>query len=124
MARNEKADPNDDEVDDGRDSYPDDLGPTLHTLRNAAGLTLDHLAATADLSQSFLSQIENGRALPSLLALHRIAHALGTTTYDLLQPAAVPSSLVRRSEGRRFALADGATVRWLTAGTDRRLAIM
>jgi quercetin dioxygenase-like cupin family protein len=37
------------------------------------------LATKADLSQPFLSQVENGRARPSLTSLHRIADALDTT---------------------------------------------
>ena len=36
-------------------------------------------AAKAKLSQPFLSQIERGRARPSMPSLHRIAAALGTT---------------------------------------------
>ena len=122
MAANAKTGVAEDAQDE-RDPYPDDLGPTLRALRKAAGLTLEELAATADLSQPFLSQIENGRALPSLLALHRVAHSLGTSTYDLLQPGSVSGSLVRRKEGMRFALTDGATAHWLTSGTDHRLAM-
>ena len=106
-----------------KDPYPDDLGPTLRTLRKAAGLTLEQLAEKAELSQPFLSQIENGRALPSLAALHRVARSLGTSTHAILQPDLGAQSLVRRGSGPQFILADGATSRWLVSGADHRLAL-
>ena len=56
-----------------------ELGHTIRERRRALSLTLVELAAQVGLSQPFLSQIENGRARPSLMSLHRIAEALGTT---------------------------------------------
>ena len=109
--------------EDSPTDYPEGLGPELRALRKAGGLTLEQLAGLADLSQPFLSQIENGRALPSLLALHRIAQSLGTSTYAILQPASRGESLVRHGSGKRFVLADGATSRWLTSGHNRHLAM-
>lgn len=97
------------------------LGPAVRRLRRAAGLTLMELADQANLSQPFLSQIENNQAMPSLLALHRVAIALGTSTYALLEPTPEKFSLVRAKEGRRFALADGATVRFLASGSSHRM---
>jgi transcriptional regulator with XRE-family HTH domain len=55
------------------------LGRAIRERRKAQALTLVDLAGKADLSQPFLSQIENGRARPSLMSLHRIAEALDTT---------------------------------------------
>lgn len=97
------------------------LGPTVRKLRRAAGLTLMELAEQVDLSQPFLSQIETNQAMPSLLALHRVACALGTSTHALLEPIPQDISLVRSKEGRRFALADGATVRFLVSGSGHRM---
>lgn len=97
------------------------LGPTVRRLRRAAGLTLTELAEQVDLSQPFLSQIETNQAMPSLLALHRVASALGTSTHALLEPTPQDVSLVRAKEGRRFALADGATVRFLVSGAGHRM---
>jgi len=97
------------------------LGHKLRRLRKAACLTLMELAAQADLSQPFLSQIENGQAMPSLMALHRLAIALGTSTHAILEPIPQAISLVRSGEGRLFALADGATVRFLVSGSGHRL---
>ena len=55
------------------------LGKAIRERRLARDLTLVELAAEVDLSQPFLSQVENGRARPSMMSLYRIAHSLGTT---------------------------------------------
>jgi transcriptional regulator with XRE-family HTH domain len=55
------------------------LGQAIRKRRLARELTLLQLAAEVDLSQPFLSQVENGRARPSMMSLYRIAHSLGTT---------------------------------------------
>jgi transcriptional regulator with XRE-family HTH domain len=64
------------------------LGPALRAARRARGMTLTELASAAELSQPFLSQLELGRAQPSMRSLHRIAEALGTTQQQLLAAAA------------------------------------
>jgi transcriptional regulator with XRE-family HTH domain len=55
------------------------LGSAIRKRRLSKVLTLVDLASKAGLSQPFLSQVENGRARPSLMSLHRIADALDTT---------------------------------------------
>ena len=60
------------------------LGGRLRDFRHASGLTLDGLASEAGLSQSYLSDVERGRRLPSLEALDTCAVALGTTVASLL----------------------------------------
>jgi len=64
------------------EAHPDPwagLGAALRERRLADGLTLVELAERVGLSQPFLSQIENGRARPSMSSLARLATALGTT---------------------------------------------
>jgi transcriptional regulator with XRE-family HTH domain len=55
------------------------LGQAIRDRRLSKQLTLVDLAAKAGLSQPFLSQVETGRARPSLMSLHQIADALDTT---------------------------------------------
>ena len=86
-------------------------------------MTMQELADRCDLSQPFLSQIENSRAMPSLFALHRVAQALGTTTVALLEPAFSEITLVRADEGEAFFLVEGASTRFLTPGEGRRLEV-
>lgn len=105
----------------GAESVAPQLGPTLRQRRKAAGMTMQELADRCGLSQPFLSQIENCRAMPSLYALHRVAQALGTTTVGLLDPAYSEVTLVRADEGHSFMLFEGATTRFLTPGEGHRL---
>jgi len=53
-----------------------DLGEKLRTARVSQNLSLRELAARAEVSASLLSQIENGKANPSVRSLHSIADAL------------------------------------------------
>ena len=103
------------------ESVASQLGPALRQRRKAAGMTMQELADRCGLSQPFLSQIENSRAMPSLFALHRVAQALGTTTVGLLDPALSEVTLVRADEGEAFFLAEGATTRFLTPGEGHRM---
>jgi quercetin dioxygenase-like cupin family protein len=69
-----------------RDGHGDDwqrLGAAIRELRHRSGLTMVALAAAAELSQPFLSQVENGRARPSMESLYRLARALDTTPQAL-----------------------------------------
>ena len=84
-------------------------------------MTMQELADRCGLSQPFLSQIENSRAMPSLYALHRVAQALGTTTVGLLDPAFSEVTLVRADAGEFFRLFEGARTRFLTPGEGHRL---
>lgn len=60
------------------------LGARIRALRTARGMTLTRAAAEAELSHSFLSQVERGLERLSMASLFRIARALGTTQQALL----------------------------------------
>lgn len=60
------------------------LGARIRVLRKQRGLTLTQAAAQAELSHSFLSQVERGLERLSMASLFRIARALQTTQQDLL----------------------------------------
>lgn len=60
------------------------IGERIKQLRKEKNLTLRELAKKADISISFLSDIENGRSKPSLERLKAIAEALDTTVSYLL----------------------------------------
>jgi XRE family transcriptional regulator, regulator of sulfur utilization len=55
------------------------LGPAVRRLREARGLSLRALGELTGFSASFLSQVENGQASPSIASMERIAGALGVT---------------------------------------------
>lgn len=98
------------------------LGRSLRARRKGQGLTLQQLADQCRLSQPFLSQLENGKAMPSLLALHQVAAALGTTAQTLLdvQPKS-DVSLVRGKDTPCYDLSSGATVCFLVEGPDHQM---
>ncbi len=56
-----------------------ELGQKLRATRQERGFSLRELAAKAEVSPSLLSQIENGKANPSVRSLHSIADALGVS---------------------------------------------
>ncbi|GAA0251365.1 XRE family transcriptional regulator [Cryptosporangium japonicum] len=96
------------------------LGESVRRLRKERGMTLVELARAADLSHSFLSQLERGRSRPSMSSLHRIAQALGTTQPALMAAAEtdeprVGVSLVRAGGGLPLEN-PGGTGRTLVAG--------
>lgn len=77
-----------------------EIGQRVRRFREERGLTLSALAATSELSKSYVSAIENGETpRPSGQTLYAIAEALGVTMSDLLgrrllsevEPARPPS---------------------------------
>lgn len=63
-----------------------DLGERLRAIRTLRRATLRTIAERAGLSESFLSQVERGRANASVASLTRIAAALGVSVADLFEP--------------------------------------
>jgi transcriptional regulator with XRE-family HTH domain len=63
-----------------------DVGDRLRAIRRRRHVTLKTVADRAELSESFLSQVERGRANASVASLRRIAAALGVNVADLFEP--------------------------------------
>jgi transcriptional regulator with XRE-family HTH domain len=63
-----------------------DVGERLRAIRRMRRATLKTVAERAQLSESFLSQVERGRANASVASLQRIAGALGVHVADLFEP--------------------------------------
>jgi transcriptional regulator with XRE-family HTH domain len=86
-------------------AQPDDTrveaGERLRAIRRVRRATLRTIAERAGLSESFLSQVERGRANASVASLKRIAGALGVNVADLFEPNGSPSRpRVLRRESR------------------------
>ena len=92
------------------------IGNRIRTCREALGLTQEQLAERVQVNTSYLSQIERGMKVPSLVVLQRIAAGLNTTLGELLvqDEPATPAPLEREvarmlesvPEDRRHALLD------------------
>jgi len=76
------------------------LGPRVRHARMVHGLTLKALAQATECSESLLSRIERGQAMPSLATLHRLARALDTNVAELTVAHAPPRSPVTRAAER------------------------
>jgi len=60
------------------------IGGAVRARRKAQGLTMVQVAQATDLSQGFLSRIETGRVLPSVMTIYRLAEALGCSPAALM----------------------------------------
>jgi len=81
----------------------DVIGINIKRLREDKNITLRTFAKNADVSPSFMSQIETGKALPSLDTLKKIANCLSTTVGNLIgeNQAAAGSTPIMRSAERK-----------------------
>ena len=77
-----------------------DVGERLRVIRGLRRMTLREVAERAGLSESFLSQVERGRASASIASLRRIAGALGISISDLFQPFEPSQPRVLRRDDR------------------------
>lgn len=59
----------------------------LRELRNARRLSQRQLAARLDVPRTYISKIENGRAMPTLSSLQRLANALSVPLADMVHDA-------------------------------------
>jgi transcriptional regulator with XRE-family HTH domain len=60
------------------------FGEHLRQLRLARNLTQEELAAKADFSRSYYTEIERGKRNVSLLNLHKLAQCLGVSITELI----------------------------------------
>ena len=74
------------------------MGDRLRQARRARGLSLRRLAEVVGVSPSLISQVETGRAKPSVNTLYALATELGISLDTLLFMDAQPSSETVRSE--------------------------
>ncbi len=110
-----------------------EIGLRIKGRRQAVGLSLRELAKRTDLTASFLSQVERGRANTSLASLRRIAEALDVPILHFLEnsqsdgPWATDASrkyspLVSAERRRRLNLPDSQVVyELLTPDLDRTM---
>ena len=60
------------------------LGRRLRYLRAQLGITQDNLAARAGTDRTHLSRMENGKSLPQVATLARLAFSLGVAMAELV----------------------------------------
>ncbi len=99
-----------------RDPTPAELGRRIRRLRVARGLTLKDLEERGQISATHISEVERGRASPTVGALARIAHALFLRPAALVEPIVLPeisATSAKSRQARRIGLGE-ATLEPLT----------
>ena len=83
-----------------RDASPEELGHRIKMLRVMRGLTLKDLEQRGGISATHVSEIERGKASPTIGALSRIASALDMRPGVLIGTRSLPEVTVRRAGER------------------------
>ncbi len=79
------------------------LSSRVRQLRNKKGWTLEEMSSACAVSRSMLSEIERGRANPTLAVAYRIAQAFGMSLDELVELPSVTHRLdVIRSEDQSY----------------------
>lgn len=63
------------------------FGLNVRRARQRRGLSIEELAQEAELSYSYLGEIERGRRNPTLDVVEKLAQAVGEAPHRLLDPA-------------------------------------
>jgi len=77
------------------------FGVVVRRRREAVGLSQESLADQSQLHRTYISLLERGLRMPTILVAKRIAEALGTTMTDLL--GEVERGLIQRSPSKKRA---------------------
>lgn len=102
------------------------LGLRLRELRKQKGLSLRVVAENAQISESFLSQVELARASPSVASLRRICQALGESMGSLFSDSnesSLEDDVVRVRDRRRVVRPDGSIDYLLTPKKSEKLQV-
>lgn len=97
------------------DPTPVELGRRIKLLRVSRGLTLKHIEQRGGISATHVSEIERGKASPTVGALARVARALGVRPATLVEPCVRPemSRLHPGERASRRVVCGNATVETL-----------
>ena len=66
------------------DTLAQQFGTVIRRLRESAGLSQEALADQAGLHRTYISMLERGLRMPSILVVKQLARALATTMASLL----------------------------------------
>lgn len=61
------------------------FGAVLRRRREAAKVSQEGLAASADLHRNYVGLLERGKQIPTILVVEKLATALGTTMSSLMR---------------------------------------
>jgi transcriptional regulator with XRE-family HTH domain len=101
----------------------DSVGARLRARREASGISLRQFARQLDVSASFISQLETGKAKPSVATLYSICAALDMSIDELFAAETsrevVDEAVVERGVSTSTGLRDTLLKGWSASGDDR-----
>lgn len=103
-----------------------ELGRRIRAIRKSKGFSLRVVSADAEVSEGFLSQVERGKASPSVASLRRICQALGEPMAALFtdgEESGQDEALVRAADRRRVFRPDGSADYMVTPRSASKLEI-
>jgi transcriptional regulator with XRE-family HTH domain len=112
-----------------------ELGQNIRAFRQAGGLTLDQFARAVGVSRSLLSQVERGKASPSIATLRNVARVLGVPIAALFTGGTQTDGetdrfgrriVVRKGERRHLdhLAAEGISYELLTSDINRKIEFL
>jgi mannose-6-phosphate isomerase-like protein (cupin superfamily) len=108
----------------GAEARRPDVGGEVRRWRGTRGLTLAQVGERSGLNVGYLSQIENGKAMPSLDALASIAAALDVPIAWLFLDSAPAPRIVRAGDRPGSTGVDGGSMTEVDGGTARDVRIL
>lgn len=74
------------------------IGGKIRDLRNKNGLTQKELADRTELTKGYISQVEHGQAIPSIMTLLDILECLGTNIADFFKESTEDQIVFRKDD--------------------------
>jgi transcriptional regulator with XRE-family HTH domain len=101
-----------------------ELGRSLRAARLERGLSTRALAAAIGVTSGFVSQVENGRVMPSVATLVAIAGHLGVRVGDLFDATPVAHGLLRREDRKTYEANAGVRDEVVSVDPTERLEVV
>ena len=101
-----------------------DVGRRVRELRVRRGLVIEDLARKSGLSKPYISQVETGKASPSLQTVQKLAQALGVPLTYLFLEEAFSCHVTRRTERRAISFGDPDKLVFFLSAPNRSLEML
>jgi transcriptional regulator with XRE-family HTH domain len=101
-----------------------DVGSRIRELRTRRGLVIEDLSRKSGLSKPYISQVETGKASPSLQTVQKLAQALGVPLTYLFVDEAFGCHVTRRHERRAVSFGDPDKLVFFLSAPNRSLEML
>src|SRR5262245_35096062 len=101
-----------------------DVGGRVRKLRIRRGLVIEDLARKSGLSKPYISQVETGKASPSLQTVQKLAQALGVPMTYLFLEEAFGCHVTRPSERRAISFGEPDKLVFFLSAPNRSLEML